>query len=491
MRTLPQDVAFLVRVPLLSKRPPLFYTLYILNKWGITMSLSYLTITFKPGKMFQDKDSIKVSHSLYHHWNLDAGQHLSLKIGKKECLVAVESASIPKDEIHMEAGLFSYFQLAAEELRLIARYAGRDRRLTAGPVIGLMTEINEEDEDVSFRSVHSFCGELQAGIEELGGLFYVFHIKDFREGSLSAYCWRNGSWVKETVPFPTVIYNRIHSRKLESGKYFGNFKYKLQELDIPMFNDCFLSKDLVYDILAGEDHMKPYLPETRLLGARSLEDMLCQYQEVFIKPVNGSQGRNIVRLSAAESRLTASFSSAGTAHEQKSFPDSAAFLKWFEPQLRRRMYLIQEPIQLASLNGRQLDFRVLCHKGPQNSWRATSAVARVSAEQQFVSNIARGGETMKPVKALSLVADRATAVQQAALMKELAIEAAGIISNASEGLVGELGMDIGVDQQGKLWIIEANSKPSKNFEEADQRIRPSAKALIEYFIWLSFQTASS
>ncbi|MCP1157488.1 YheC/YheD family protein [Bacillus infantis] len=455
------------------------------------MSLSFLTITFVPGKMFQDKDAIKVSHSLYHYWSLDADRDLTLKIGKKERLVAIEPASIPKDEIHMDSGLFSYFQLAEEDIRLIVQYAGGDRRLAAGPIIGLMTEPSEDHEEVSFRSVHSFCGELQAGIEEFGGIFYVFHIKDFRESGLSGYCWRDGRWVKEQVPFPTVIYNRIHSRKLESGKYFGNFKYKLQELGIPMFNDCFLSKDLVYDILAGEEHMKPYLPETRLLGARTLENMLSRYHEVFIKPVNGSQGRNIVRLSLAENKLSASFSSAGAKDAGKSFPDCAAFFKWFEPQLRTRVYLVQEPIQLASLNGRQLDFRVLCHKGPQNSWRATSAVARISAEQQFVSNIARGGETMKPVKALTLIADKATAVQQAALMKELAVEAAGIISNASEGIVGELGMDLGIDRQGKLWIIEANSKPSKNFEEADQRIRPSAKALIEYFIWLSFQAAKS
>jgi predicted ATP-grasp superfamily ATP-dependent carboligase len=93
---------------------------------------------------------------------------------------------------------------------------------------------------------------------------------------------------------------------------------------------------------------------------------------------------------------------------------------------------------------------------------------------------------MKPLKIFSILSDQKTAIQQLAMMKELAVETASIISQKCDGLIGELGIDIGVDENGKLWIIEVNSKPSKNFEDSDKRIRPSAKALIEYAAALSF-----
>jgi hypothetical protein len=45
-----------------------------------------------------------------------------------------------------------------------------------------------------------------------------------------------------------------------------------------------------------------------------------------------------------------------------------------------------------------------------------------------------------------------------------------------------------VDQEGKLWIIEVNSKPSKNFEDGLGKIRPSAKALIQFCTLLAFDS---
>lgn len=93
---------------------------------------------------------------------------------------------------------------------------------------------------------------------------------------------------------------------------------------------------------------------------------------------------------------------------------------------------------------------------------------------------------MKPLHILSIFSNRETAIQQLKLMKELAIEACSLVTQMSDGIIGELGVDIGVDEEGKLWIIEINSKPSKNFEAESNKIRPSAKALLEYCTFLSF-----
>jgi len=96
---------------------------------------------------------------------------------------------------------------------------------------------------------------------------------------------------------------------------------------------------------------------------------------------------------------------------------------------------------------------------------------------------------MRPLNALAACMSKTRALEVLALMKELSIETASIISQLSPGITGELGIDIGVDLDGKLWLIEVNSKPSKSFEDGQVKIRPSAKAIIQYCTMLAFDAA--
>ncbi|MFL6562392.1 MAG: YheC/YheD family protein, partial [Bacillus sp. (in: firmicutes)] len=205
--------------------------------------------------------------------------------------------------------------------------------------------------------------------------------------------------------------------------------------------------------------------------------------------VHGSQGRNIIKLNKEED-------------DQYSLQTSIAALngstgikycleemyKQLKPVLSNRYYIIQQGIDLVTYQSCSMDFRVLCHKNLNNDWKVTSIVARVAAEAEFVSNIARGGRMLKPLNVLRTCFGHKKSIQVLALMKELALETASTISDSSTGITGELGIDIGVDQDGKLWIIEVNSKPSKNFEDGLGKIRPSAIALIEFCTILAFDS---
>ncbi|MDP4172180.1 MAG: YheC/YheD family protein, partial [Bacillota bacterium] len=91
---------------------------------------------------------------------------------------------------------------------------------------------------------------------------------------------------------------------------------------------------------------------------------------------------------------------------------------------------------------------------------------------------------------LSSSFNKETAMEIIALMKELSVETASILSSKATGLIGELGVDIGIDSTGKLWIIEVNSKPSKNFEDSGQKIRPSAKSILTYCTMLAFKATT-
>lgn len=352
-----------------------------------------------------------------------------------------------------------------------------------GPLIALLTEVKETDKP-DFGNVHAFCEELHQGISELGGRFFVFSLDGFDEEGITGYYYENDEWKKGVLPLPQVIYNRLSSRRTEFGNRYNAFLENLNTSGIKIFNHRFLSKWEIHETLSAEQHLRPFLPETRLYNRDALKEMLEHHDLLYIKPVHGSQGRRIIRLSRLEGNVHVSFSSFPE-KEMPAFRDVENLARSLASKAEKQQCIIQQGIHLSDFNGRKMDFRVLCHKNAQHFWKTTSVVARVSAEDCFVSNIARGGEAIRPLQVLSGIFGKEQAHQQVALMKELAIEVADAIGRYSQGHTAELGIDIGIDVSGKLWLIEANSKPSKNFEERGERIRPSTKAIIEHCFGLS------
>lgn len=450
------------------------------------MTFTLYSIKVKPLTTFENEDdSIYANNKLLQKLGIKNNTILNLCFGRKSINVKAIESDCPPNELIIPEGLMEKILLPKGTFCI--HYCPQNFTIILGPVIALLTEINEnKDSSPDFRSVHAFCEEIHHGLSEIGGLFYVFTLKDFSKESITGYCFEKECWTKRNLPLPDVIYNRIHSRRLEYGALFQQLYRYVQEHNISFFNYRFLSKWEVHNMLLLEEHMHPYLPKTSLYSKESLEKMLDEHYSVFLKPIHGSQGRNIFRLSKQRNEFFLK-TSVESIDDSTRLHSLTQLLETLEKQTKKRLYLIQEEIPLITYDERKLDFRILCHKNKQESWIVTSSVARISALQQFVSNIAMGGEIIKPIKALSNCFDRAVALQIFALMKEIAVECAAIIEQQSDGVTGELGIDMGVDPSGHVWIIEVNSKPSKKFEEPGKKIRPSARAIVYYSTSLAFK----
>lgn len=356
------------------------------------------------------------------------------------------------------------------------------RHLKLGPIIGLLTEMKEKEQNVHFGSIHEFCRELASFCYNNGCFFYIFSFSSYNKEKMQGYCLLQGKWVKTTVPYPDVVHNRIHSRRLEKSKMFLNLTTDLIENKIPYFNDRFLNKWKVHQILSANEHLLPFLPESQLLESKNiLKNMLTNKRDLFIKPINGSQGKRIFRVKQIddyEYHLDYTTFSGDINNNYQSFDE---LFKTLYPRVKKEGFLLQETIPLKTYKNRTLDFRFLCHKKDRHQWKVTSAVARVSADHQFVANLARGGEIHRTKELLQELFGEKEAGHLRKLLVELSIEIVEVICIQAGGDFGEFGIDLALDEDGHPWIIEVNTKPSKSEDDPKYgKVRPSAKSIIHY-----------
>lgn len=456
------------------------------------MSVSWIPVIVAPFKKDNEKEiSISLSKALMNRLGIEKKHKLHLCIGKKTKKIHIHVKESLFDEIHFSRMLLTEFRLPVQPFKLVAGYSQKKQILYLGPVVALVNDFHlDHSDEPHFGSIHAFCHELHQRIAETGGLFYIFHYKDFSETGCIGYSFEDGKWISSLHPLPDVIYNRIHSRKMEHAPGFKAFRSTIEKLDITFFNDRFLSKWEINQCLADECLLHPHIPETHLFSQKNLEDLLQKYSTVYIKPVHGSQGRNIFKLEKEETNIIWQTSQDPDSAKKAKKAAFADIFNELKPLLRNQIYIVQQGISLLEFQNRTMDFRVLVHKKQNRLWEVTSLVARISAEQQFVSNIAKGGEIMKPHMALVSCFSNDKAMELLSRIKELSIFAADAVSKKTKGLMGELGIDIGLDPDGKPWIIEVNSKPSKNSEDTPLKIRPSAKAIIQFCTKLAFDGAA-
>lgn len=124
-------------------------------------------------------------------------------------------------------------------------------------------------------------------------------------------------------------------------------------------------------------------------------------------------------------------------------------------------YIVQQQINLFRSEASIMDLRVMVQKGREGNWLITGKVFRIGKSGSITSNISGGGSARKIMEQLNLNFNNSREVQR--IIDEvdyLALETARTIENRI-GPIGELGIDIGVDQNARIWLIEANLKPAR------------------------------
>lgn len=299
--------------------------------------------------------------------------------------------------------------------------------------------------------------------------------------SVKGFQYRRGSWRPNMFPLPSVVYNRVPNRQLENSLPVRQLKQGMRKASIPLYNANYFNKYDLYRILKANPSARTYLPWTKAVrGMRDIEQALLLHPILYLKPKYAFAGKGIMRLRKHAKGYTVNYRShTNRTIKKSSFGQIRPFL---ENYMGRQTYIMQEAIPLARLRGRIYDIRLLVQKNGRGLWGVSGAGVRVAGKGSITTHVPSGGY----IASLDEVLPQ-TFGQEAESVRMKVYEAAMLIAPYIEskykGLIGEMSMDIGIDQRGRPWFFEANAKPMR-FDEAKIR-KVGLETLVAYVKFLS------
>ncbi|MDQ0224290.1 YheC/YheD family protein [Metabacillus niabensis] len=364
-----------------------------------------------------------------------------------------------------------------------------DGILYLGPLIGIFTAgfTSSEIRPIGERSL--FFAKLLSLDQTVGLYSFVFgaHHINWEDGTIDGFVYGKSGWKQITLPFPNVVYDRLPNRRIENHQALKLVKKRLTEdYSIPWYNPGFFNKWDIHQLLIKDKKTTSYLPATiHPPSISQIEEMLADYQSIYLKPANGSLGLGVYQLMySREDNFYYSRFRDEEKNRLRKYPSLEHFLKASFKDNRLSSYLAQQGIKLIRLDQKPIDFRVHTNKDVHGEWKVTAIAAKVAGRGSVTTHLNNGGV----VKTLEeIYVDPRERIKAYHDLTEAAIILSQSIDEKLQGFIGELGFDLGIDQNGSVWMFEANSKPGRSIfshpelKEADFLSR---KASFEYGLFL-------
>ena len=414
--------------------------------------------------------AIALSQTLMKEWGCTSGQSIQLKIGNKAILTRIVKANVKGNKILLSPTLAQHVTLPFVGN---IRVSYTKQTLPIGPVIGILTTgyTGNEASPFGIRS-DLFRSFIQAGSSEKPYI-YVFtpEMIDWENHTIQGWYYKASStrgvsrWVRHISPFPDVIYERVPNRKAESLAYVQSTLSRLKEINqCKIFNQGFFNKWYIHQILSDDPITGEFVPETYLSpSVHTLQEMLEKHQMIYLKPNKGSLGLGIFRITRHHNKEYYCRFHQGEKNVLHRFQSLEKLIKHYFGTHTNRLshYLAQQGIRLAKFDNRPVDFRVHMHKDGEENWQVVAIGSKAAGFGCVTTHIRTGGSIVSTDELLHTLFKEDSQIVEANI-KNTSIAIAETLENQIDGPIGELGMDIGVDRDGYVWLFEVNSKPGRH-----------------------------
>ncbi|USG64456.1 YheC/YheD family protein [Brevibacillus ruminantium] len=282
---------------------------------------------------------------------------------------------------------------------------------------------------------------------------------DFSTRMVNGFEYRGGVWQNKTFPLPLYIYDRCFVGP--SYRHYKPFVEKLQNDPSITFLGYGLSgKWQVHEMLNKSPLLTKWLPPTSPFSFAALDRTLQERGSAVIKPIAGTHGIGVIRID----RNPNGYQLTGRDRENKPFTKRLRTLNGLKTFLTgyigSRKYLLQPYLPLHTQDGTPFDVRVLVQKNGEGEWETTGRAVRLGDKRSITSNLHGGGQATSLDSFLTMHFPAKTRSTIEKELEQLVAELPPFLEREHGRLV-ELGIDVGIDTAGNIWIIEVNSRPGR------------------------------
>lgn len=283
-------------------------------------------------------------------------------------------------------------------------------------------------------------------------------------GCLWGERWRDGGWESGAQPLPDVVI--VLGRPLTERHAAVAAWITVR---CPVIADAEIDK-LTLPVLLRRAGLDRYvLPVAELHADAAMVEMrafLHDHRHAVIKAADGRGGIGLYFIDeAADGWLLQRDREVWSG----SLDDLLALLGGrIAGRLAYRRFLIQRYIASLTPDGRAADIRIHLQRCADGDWGTTRVYVRMAEFGMRVSNTARGGY-QGPLAGFFETRRRSVRDVEVEI-GDLAMAIARLIDDHHGAPMSELGIDLAVDEDDRLWVIEANAFPQTSLHEHQRAV---------------------
>lgn len=277
---------------------------------------------------------------------------------------------------------------------------------------------------------------------------------NFENETIKGYIYEGGDWVEQEVRFPDVIYNTGSPEKLNRAIQIIN---KLKQKQIPFTTYSIGNKQAIYERIKEAGKFTQYLIPTEIVTLpKGFFEFLNDYHKIIFKPLNGRKGQGITLVERFQDQFKILIDT------EESLWSTQELRDFVSTKLKEEQYIVQPFINSKTKSGHAFDFRLHVQKNGEGKWVITTVYPRIGPTGSIISNINNGGSTnyLEPFLKQEYAEEHYDVKRYLEQFSLALAEHLDQIQMEKFGeTIDELGMDVALDDLGKIWIFEVNWRP--------------------------------
>lgn len=352
------------------------------------------------------------------------------------------------------------------------------QNLRIGPFIGILAK----------RTKNKLRKNLNAHLkylyhyDQIGGAIMVFSLDEVssEDQTIQGFMYNpvNKKWEKGLYNYPSSLFSRITWFGTKWPRHFESF------MGQTIFNNFYYNKWTVYNLLKKSPELTNHVPKTILYTKPSdILTFLEKNPSAYLKPKSSSRGQGIMRIDMlGQKSVQVKYFKNGKV-TQETLNGETEINSFFRKKLKSKKFMIQKTIDLASMNNGIMDFRMYLTKDSNKEWKYITIFSRHGISGEIVSNIDRGGASgmglQRLKEALSLSDQEVKEIEN----KMITVAKKAVKAIEKSGVhFANTGIDIGIDNNKRVWIIEvqASFPGQKGFLQDKTLYHEYLKTIMQY-----------